>query len=187
MRLVALLLAVTIFGMVPANAGDVPPPFEMPDGDQQRPIPKGLGMRFFHGKWDYIRQGGFIPTTVTAKAFINDALGHAKPYRVLVEAPNYVLLATLMRPDSKMINQTPWTSFAVITLAHYEGADPYSVFANMIYHYCTHESMFGGDHAFSWPTEKLMQVFKASCLTGIDPKDRFPFGQGWSGSRYQRR
>ena len=190
MRRFAVLLAFVVGALVAgplAAAGDIPPPFELSDGYSQRSIPKGLGMRFFEGKWYYIGRGGMLPTTVTDKAFINEASGSVKPYRVLVEARNYVLLARLLRPNMRTSPNIPWTSFVVLTLAHDKGEDPYSVYANMIYHYCRDENMRGGDHAFSWSKEKLMRVFKNSCLAGIDPKDKFPFGDGWSGSRYQRR
>ena len=187
MRLLGLLLVAMVFGMTTAKAGNMPPPFELPDGYSQRPIPQGLGMRFFQGKWDYIGRGGMLPTTVTNKAFIYEASGGIRPYRVLVETRNYVLLASLLTPNMRTTPNIPWTNFVVLTLAHGKGEDPYSVYANMIYHSCGHESMDGGDHAFSWSKEKLMRVFRASCLAGIDPKDKFPFGAGWSGSRYQRR
>ena len=178
---------VVVFGMAPAKAGDMPPPFELPDGDMQRPIPKGLGMRFFEGKWEYVDRSGGFPVTVTDKAFINESRGTVSPHRVLVEARNYVLLADLERPDFEGQVNIPWTSFVVLTLGHSKGEDPYSVYANMNYHYCKHESMDGGDHAFSWSREKLMRVFRASCLAGIDPKDKFPFGGSWSRMRFQRR
>ena len=55
------------------------------------------------------------------------------------------------------------------------------------YHYCNDASMDGGEHAFSWAREKLMRVFKNSCLAGIAPKNKFPFGEGWTRSQYQRR
>jgi len=53
-------------------------------------------MRFFEGKWFYIGSGFMLPMTVTDKAFVNDDTGVVEPYRVLVEARNYVLLAVLV-------------------------------------------------------------------------------------------
>ena len=178
MRLLELLLVVVVLGMAPANAGDAPPPFELPDGDMQRPIPKSQGMRFFEGKWEYVDRSGGFPVTVTDKEFINESRGSVIPYRILVEAPNYVLLAVLMRPDFEGQANIPWTSFEMLTLSAYGGMNNY---------YCNHESMDGGDHAFSWSREKLMRVFRASYLSGTVSKYGFPFGKGWSGSRYQRR
>ena len=178
MRLFGLLLVIVVFGMSPAKAGDAPPPFELPDSDMQRPIPKGQGMRFFEGKWEYVDRSGGFPVTVTDKAFINESRGTVEPYRILVEARNYVLLADLVRPDFEGQANIPWTSFGMLTLSAYGG---------MNYYYCNHESMDGGDHAFSWSREKLMRVFKNSCLAGIAPKDKFPFGEGWIRSQYQRR
>lgn len=187
MRLFGLLLVIVVFGMVPAKAEDIAPPFELPYGEMQRPIPKGLGMRFFEGKWYYIGRGGMLPETVTGKAFIGQAPGFEETYRVLLEARNYVLLAVLMRTNFKGEANIPWTNFVVLTLVHSKGEDPYSVYANMNRYSCNHVSMDGGDHAFSWSREKLIQVFKDSFLAGINPKEKFPFGEGWSRTRYQRR
>ena len=178
MRLFGLLLVVVVLGMAAAKASDTSLPFELPDNDMRQTIPENLGMRFFEGKWYYIGRGFMLPETVTDKAFVNEDSGVAEPYRVLVEARNYVLLAALVQPSIKGKLEIPWTNFAVLTLSDY---------GNMVYHYCRDESMRGGDHALSWSKEKLMRVFKDSCLAGIDPKNKFPFREGWSGSRYQRR
>lgn len=186
MRLFGLFLVVGVLGIAPAVAEDMPPPFELSDDFSRRSIPKGLGMRFFEGKWFYIGSGFMLPMTVTDKAFVNDDTGVVEPYRVLVEARNYVLLAVLVQPYVKGEHRIPWTNFAVLTLRHDKGENPYSVYANMAYHSCNHESMDGGDHALSWSKEKLMRVFRDSCLPGIVSKYGFPFGEGWNGSRYQR-
>jgi len=178
MRLFGLLLVAMVLSMAPAKAGDVPPPFELPDGDMQVPIPKGQGMRFFEGKWEYVDRSGGFPVTVTDKAFINESRGTAEPYRVLVEARNYVLLAVLVRPDFEGQANIPWTNFEMLTLSTYGG---------MNYYFCRDESMRGGDHAFSWSREKLMRVFRASCLAGTASKYGFPSGKGWGKGMYQRR
>ena len=178
MQLLGLLLVIVVFGMAPAKAGDALPPFELPDGDMQIPIPKGQGMRFFEGKWEYVDRSGGFPVTVTDKAFINESRGGVRPYRILVEARNYILLAVLVRPDFEGQANIPWTNFEMLTLSAYGGMNNY---------YCRDESMRGGDHAFSWPREKLMRVFRASCLSGTVSKYGFPFGKGWSRSKYQRR
>ena len=166
MRLFGLLLVIVVLGMASAKAGDASPPFELPDGDMQRPIPKGQGMKFFEGKWEYVDRSGGFPVTVTDKAFINESRGTVEPYRILVEARNYVLLAVLVRPDFEGQANIPWTNFEMLKLSAYGGMNNY---------YCRDESMRGGDHAFSWSRERLMRVFKATCFAGIAPKDRFPF------------
>jgi len=178
MKLIRLLLVIVAFSMAPAKAGDAPPPFELPDGRMQQPIPKDQGMWFFEGKWEYVDRSGGFPVTVTDKAFINDSRGTARPYRILVEARNYVLLAVLVRPDFEGQANIPWTSFEALTSSGYN---------YMNNHSCNDESMDGGDHAFSWPREKLMRVFQANCFAGIAPKDRFPFSKGWSRWKHQRR
>lgn len=178
MRMFGLLLVTMVLCVTPAKAGNAPPPFELPDGDMQRAIPKGEGMRFFEGKWEYVGRGGGFPVTVTDKAFINESRGTVEPYRVLVEARNYVLLAVLVRPDFEGQANIPWTNFEMLTLSAYGG---------MNYYTCNHESMDGGDHAFSWSREKLMRVFKASCQSGTVSEYGFPFGNGWSKGKYQRR
>jgi len=176
-----------VFGMTPAKAGDTPPPFELPVVRNSQVIPKGLGMQFFQDEWEYVDSSGGFPVTVTDKAFINEASGFEDPYRVLVEARNYVLLAVLVGTGYKNSPNIYWTNFAVLTLSHHKGGDPYSKYGFLRYHSCNDESMDGGDHAFSWSKEKLMRVFKNSCLAGINPKDDLPFGEGWSRSHYQRR
>lgn len=185
MRLFGLFLVVVVLGTAPAKAGEAPPPFELPVVRNSQTIPQGLGIRFFQGEWEYVGRSGGFHVTVTDKAFINQVSGIAKPYRVLVEARNYVLLALLMRTNFKTFPNIPWTNFVVLTLSHYEGGDPYSKYGFMRYHSCNDESMDGGEHAFSWSKEKLMRIFRASCLAGIAPKDKLPFGEGWTRSHYQ--
>lgn len=187
MKFIKLLLVVMVLGMAPAKAENTPPPFELPVVRNSQVIPKGLGMQFFQGEWEYVDSSGGFPVTVTDKAFTGQAPGFEETYRVLVEARNYVLLAVLIRTNFKTFSNVPWTNFVALTLSHYEGGDPYSKYGFMRYHSCRDESMRGGEHAFSWPKKKLMRVFKDSCLAGIDPKDKFPFGEGWTRSHYQRR
>lgn len=191
MRFVILLLAPWVFGIVPAHADTAPPPFELQDGYDSQLIPEGLGMRFFHGRWNSIGRGGFIATTVTGKIFLNVDANYETPYRVLVEAPRYVLLAVLMAPSKDGFIKIPWTDFVVLTLRGHKGRDPYDVASNMIYNICDHESpefIDGGAQAFSWPSEKLIQVFKKSpCFRGIDPTNREPFRDSWGSIRFQRR
>lgn len=177
MRVLVLLLVIVVFAMVPVKASVASRPFELPDGDMHRPIPEGQGMKFFQEKWEYVDRSGGFPVTVTDKAFVNENRGTTRPYRILVEARNYVLLAVLLRPDFEGLANIPWTNFVVLTLSN----------GDMIYHYCRDERMRGGDHAFSWSREKLMTVFRASCLADIDPKDKFSFRGRWGWGRYQRR
>jgi hypothetical protein len=188
MRFVTVLLITLFFGAASAHSETAPPPFVLPDGEDSQLIPEGFGMRFFEDKWHYIGRTGMYPTTVTGKAFINDDTGVSTPYRVLVAAPRYVLLAELLTPSDVGMSGRPWTTFVALTLRGYEGANPFDPSSNMIHHTCSHESMAGGAQAFSWPLGKLMQVFENShCFRGIIPTAAEPFGDGWSRTRYQRR
>ncbi len=59
-------------------------------------------------------------------------------------------------------------------------AIPYGLGMKFFYGQWVPRGRSGGDHAFSWSKERLMQVFGASCLASKDPKDRFPFDAGWN-------
>ena len=190
MRLVTVLLIALIFGLIPAHAETESPPFGFPDEGNYQPIPEGMGMRFFQDKWHYIGRGGFLATTVTDKAFVNDETGNAVPYRVLVEASRYILLLDLWAPNpgSRYVPSVPWTNFVVLTWRGYKGENPYGLTSNMIMHSCSYADLGVRDQAFSWSLEKLMQVFKKShYFKGIQPTAVEPFRDGWNGYRYQRR
>jgi len=137
-------------GVAPAYAEADAALLELREGEASRPIPNGLGMQFFQGKWDHLGRGGSFPVTVTDKALINDEAHVAAPYRVLVEDVRYVLIAELVTLANVGIFGEAFTLFGVLTLqSHWGKADPYSQSAHMIFYYCLPESMNGGAHAFS--------------------------------------
>ena len=164
------------------------PPFELPiDETWSQLIPDGLGMKFFHGKWDYLDRGGSFPVEVTAEALVNlaapkDAPHRTRVYRVLHEARNYVLIAELMRGTKRT-----WTDFVVLTLRRRESEDPYSVYAPMIEFSCGLPFMKDSAQAFRWPREKLMELFRSQCPVEVNLQDRSSLGEGWSRFYYQRR
>ncbi len=184
---IPVLVALAIAAM-PVRAAEEEPPFELPvDETWSQFIPDGLGMKFFHGKWDYLDRGGSFPVEVTAEALVNlaapkDAPHRTRVYRVLHEARNYVLIAELMRGTKRT-----WTDFVVLTLRRRESEDPYSVYAPMIEFSCGLPFMKDSAQAFRWPREKLMELFRSQCPVEADLDSLFVLGERWAGARYRRR
>ncbi len=188
MRFIIWLLLGMMLASRLAAAVEEKPPFELPVNEMwSQVIPGGQGMKFFQGEWDYIGRGGMIRVTVTPKAFVSKydngtEKGFRKTYRIMYEASNYVLLATLAQPEYETNPGHAWTGFAVLTLRSDGNGDRY---IQMIYFYCGLPFMNETVKAFHWPKARLMELFESKCPVVIDPDDLSWFGEGWSHIYYQ--
>lgn len=187
MKLIRMLLVIAVFGMAPAKAEDISPPFLLPL-DQQPAIPYGQGMKFFYGQWDPQGSGGGM-VTIKPGEYTHGASGRTKRYRILYEGENYVLTVVLKRYD------TTWTGFEVFLLQPIfrDDLDPFDSSLNIWY--CEDFRIKAGDKAFHWPRERLLEEFAARCGKGVRPGDVSPFRgaitadgdyYGWSKSIYGR-
>jgi hypothetical protein len=154
--LLRLVVAVDILFVGSISEAQEEPPFQIPL-DTYPAIPHNLGMKFFAASWEPGGSMGGGTMVISEDVLTYMGSGDVVPYRVLYEGQNYVLTVTLNR------YATTWSSFDVFALnPWFKGdTDPYG-YALMQW-YCSDPSMKGGDHAFSWPREKLIETFTSRC------------------------
>lgn len=141
-------------------------------------IPHERGVTFFYGEWEPAgRSGGGVRTVSDGKIVVKDT-GAVTPFRVLSAGKNFVLLTSLIRYE------TVWTNFTIFVLQSDSTSDPND--SNMITWYCNDSSMDGGEHAFAWSKQRLLNLFAVTCGKSIGKSETWWFGQGWSAIRYAR-
>lgn len=184
-RALAGRVGVLVFALVTASGGEdikaATWPLEF--AWQQMPlIPGNAGMAYFKRKWIHPEApSGVLDLVITDdQLLLTGPERFPRPYKVLYEAPNYVLLATL----ETLIGKKQWTSFQILNLMH--GIPPKreaGLWPALREHWCTDRNMERPE-PFDWSAEELLEAFKTSeCLKNIfdDGQDSY---FGWASTRW---
>ena len=170
--------AVVIFGLTCGTVAGGEWPLEFP-AEKFKNIPDGQGMRFFHGVWEPVAPFGGGPVKIkTGRIESGNPVYSVVQYRVLYEAPNYVLVVEQYDPPDV---EYP-TTFAIYTLQSF--GDPVTQRKGLMRHPCGY-GIWGTKEAFDWPTEKLLETFKTSMCIGLIEFDGLA-GIGWGHTRWVR-
>ena len=127
-------------------------------------IPGNAGMRFFEDTWQPLGRNSYSITktvTVTDKAISWDDIGDVRPYSVLAERENFVLLAWYDRVG--VTEHVYWTTFVILHVRYHIAAPerrPEQV--DTVYNYCTDDRLKNGEKGFRLPKAALLRIFAAS-------------------------
>ncbi len=165
--------AVVIVGFLIATARAAEWPLVLPTNPFGI-IPHAQGMDFFLGTW---RQGGSRPQggpmVVTKKMLeFPETSDFGYQYRVIFEAPNYILMVTRVEPPE---SEHP-TKFQIFTLQSF--GDTVVRNTELRRHSCDYGT-WGTFEAFDWPIEKLLDTFRKSyCFLEIEIDGTISIGWG---------
>lgn len=141
-------------------------------------IPDGQGMKFFYGNWEVPGLPQLGSKVITKTRLAHTIINNYKNYRIIHEAPNYILLVT-KQPSTMWGYPTQFEMFAIQSLGERV------THQTQIRHYRCGSGKWGIPEAFDWPVEKLLNTFKASlCLANTRLNESV--GIGWNSGLYHR-